>query len=46
MTAPLIIGVVGGSGSGKTTVAHAIAESWPAAPRSSTRTPTTATSRT
>jgi uridine kinase len=27
MTAPLIIGVVGGSGSGKTTVAHAIAES-------------------
>lgn len=27
MTGPLIIGVVGGSGSGKTTVAHAIAES-------------------
>jgi uridine kinase len=27
MTGPLIVGVVGGSGSGKTTVAHAIAES-------------------
>jgi uridine kinase len=27
MTSPLIVGVVGGSGSGKTTVAHAIAES-------------------